>query len=88
VRCVADTRLRAPGVSVHALSGAGQAATLTDQSKRKDLYEQAEVVLVKDAAYIPLYHTASPYLIKPWIDGWVWQAVGGVKWKNLRILQH
>ncbi|HET7036883.1 MAG TPA: ABC transporter substrate-binding protein [Thermomicrobiaceae bacterium] len=65
-----------------------KAATLQDQGQRADLYAQAEALLVGDAAYIPLYHTATPYLIKPWVLDYVYQATGGRPWVNLKIAQH
>ncbi|NTW03504.1 MAG: hypothetical protein HGA19_19890 [Oscillochloris sp.] len=40
-----------------------------DKQKRADLYIQAERVLLKDAAYIPLYYAAAINVFKPYIKG-------------------
>ncbi|HET8630685.1 MAG TPA: peptide ABC transporter substrate-binding protein [Thermomicrobiales bacterium] len=65
-----------------------QAATALDQTKRGQLYGQAETILINDAAYIPLYHTGTPYLIKPWVLNYIWQTVGGRPFKYIEIAQH
>jgi ABC-type transport system substrate-binding protein len=38
-----------------------------DSSKRTELYQQAEQMLVKDAPWIPLYHSGGYYLVKPYV---------------------
>ena len=65
-----------------------QAAVETDQTKRKQLYQQAEVLLMNDLPDITLYHSATPYLIKPWVTGYVHNAVGGDPWAPIQIAQH
>ncbi|MGI8549806.1 MAG: peptide ABC transporter substrate-binding protein [Dehalococcoidia bacterium] len=67
---------------------ASQAATLTDQAKRKDLHQQAEAILVKDASQIPIYYISIPYLIKPWVTGYVHTALAFDFFRNVKIQQH
>ncbi len=45
------------------------AAGEQDKAKRTDLYIQAERVLLKEAAYIPLYYAAAVNVFKPYIKG-------------------
>ena len=65
-----------------------QGAVEQDKTKRAQLYSQAETILVKEAAYIPLYHTALPYLFKPWVMDYVFQATGGRQYVDMKIAQH
>ncbi|MEI6776587.1 MAG: peptide ABC transporter substrate-binding protein [Chloroflexales bacterium] len=45
------------------------AAGEQDKAKRADLYIQAERLLLKDAAYIPLYYASAVNVFKPYIKG-------------------
>jgi ABC-type transport system substrate-binding protein len=45
------------------------AAGEQDKAKRADLYIQAERVLAKEAAYIPLYYAAAVNVFKPYVKG-------------------
>ena len=65
-----------------------QAAVEQDPNKRSQLYSQAETILVGDAAYVPLYHTATPYLFKPWVLNYSYQATGGRPYTQVEIAQH
>ena len=47
-----------------------QARTESDQTKRLQLYQQAEEQIVQDAAWIPLYHSKSSVLVKPYVQGY------------------
>jgi ABC-type oligopeptide transport system substrate-binding subunit len=42
-----------------------RARTETDQATRLDLYQQAEEIIVQEAAWIPLFHSKNNALIKP-----------------------
>lgn len=44
-----------------------EAGSETDADKRAELYRQAEVILVHDAAYIPVYRTIASRALKPWV---------------------
>jgi ABC-type oligopeptide transport system substrate-binding subunit/DNA-binding SARP family transcriptional activator len=39
----------------------------TDQGERMRMYQQADLILVQDAPILPLYHSRSPLLVKPWV---------------------
>jgi oligopeptide transport system substrate-binding protein len=65
-----------------------QAAVLTDQSRRRDLHQQAEAILVHDASQIPLYHPGTPYLIKPWVTGHVNDPTAIDHFTGVRVLKH
>jgi ABC-type oligopeptide transport system substrate-binding subunit len=32
------------------------------------MYQQAELILVQEAPILPLYHSRSPLLVKPWVS--------------------
>ena len=38
-----------------------------DTSKRIELYQQAELMLVEDAPWVRLYHSGGYYLVKPYV---------------------
>ncbi|MCO5215958.1 MAG: peptide ABC transporter substrate-binding protein [Thermomicrobiales bacterium] len=46
---------------------AKEAVSETDPERRAELYRQAEVILVEDAAYIPVYRGVGTVAIKPWV---------------------
>ncbi len=48
-----------------------QARTELDTTKRLQLYQQAEQLIVDDAPWLPLFYGASHSLVKPWVKGWV-----------------
>ncbi|MBI4302150.1 MAG: peptide ABC transporter substrate-binding protein, partial [Chloroflexi bacterium] len=41
-----------------------------DQNARIQLYQQAEQIIVNDAAWLPLWHTKTYILVKPYIKGY------------------
>lgn len=44
-----------------------EATSEADPDKRAELYRQAEVLLVEDAAYIPVYRGVAYVAVKPWL---------------------
>jgi oligopeptide transport system substrate-binding protein len=57
-----------------------EAATLTDPEARKELYREAERILVEEeAAYAPIYYYTNPDLTKPWLNR-TYQQLGGQHW--------
>jgi ABC-type transport system substrate-binding protein len=42
-----------------------------DEATRLDLYQQAEVLIVEDMPWAPLYHGKASYLVKPYVVGFV-----------------
>ena len=47
-----------------------QALNEADETKREELYQQAEQLIVDDAPWIPLYHGKASALIKPYVKGY------------------
>ncbi|HTE84992.1 MAG TPA: peptide ABC transporter substrate-binding protein [Dehalococcoidia bacterium] len=47
-----------------------QADTTLDNSKRMDLYHQAEQMIINDAPWIPLTWDKDEYLVKPYVKGY------------------
>ena len=47
-----------------------QALNEADETKREELYQQAEQLIVDDAPWIPLYHGTASALIKPYVKGY------------------
>ena len=48
-----------------------QADTTLDNTKRMDLYHQAEQMIINDAPWIPLTWDKDEYLVKPYVKGYV-----------------
>ncbi len=55
----------------------------TDQAARLELYQQAEQLIVDDAAWVSLYHGKNTYLVKEWVTGY---AVPAFVIPNLRYV--
>ncbi len=47
-----------------------EARTESDEAARIELYQQAEEIIVEDAAWLPLYHGKTSYLVKPYVQGY------------------
>jgi oligopeptide transport system substrate-binding protein len=47
-----------------------QAQTEQDQEERYRLYQEAERIIVEDAAWIPLFHSKNSYLVKPYVQSY------------------
>lgn len=45
-----------------------EAWTLTDQQERLRLYRQADAILVREAAIVPIMHAPTSCLIQPWVE--------------------
>ncbi len=62
-----------------------QARTEPDEAERAALYQQAELLILADAPWVPLTHGISYILVKPWVQGY--QAGNSLyPWlKNIRI---
>lgn len=48
-----------------------QARAETSEEARLELYQQAEEIIVQDAAWIPLSHSKASVLVKPYVQGYV-----------------
>ena len=49
----------------------GKAATVIDQTRRHEIFQQAEQVLLEEAPIAPFHVGAQTYLIDPAVQGWV-----------------
>ena len=49
------------------------------------LYQEAELLLVEDAAWIPMYHSGGYYLVKPYVQGLVITGQGTMDLTQVRI---
>jgi oligopeptide transport system substrate-binding protein len=47
-----------------------QALNEEDETKRNELYQEAELLIVEDAPWLPLYHSKTSALIKPYVEGY------------------
>jgi oligopeptide transport system substrate-binding protein len=65
-----------------------QAAAETDNSKSLEMYQQAEQMLVNDAAAIPLWFGENLILVKPYVEGYQPNALGYVMLNNVKIYEH
>jgi len=62
-----------------------EAGKLTDPEKRKELYREAERILVEEeAAYAPIYYYTRVVLNKPWLTR-TYQELGGEHWDKWTI---
>lgn len=48
-----------------------RARTETDEQERLRLYQQAEEIIVEDAPWIPLYHSKTSVLVKPYVKDFI-----------------
>lgn len=57
---------------------------LNDEAQRNELYQQAERILVEDVALVPIYHGIFNALVKPNIDGPMFEpnSKGQVTWNR------
>ncbi len=63
-----------------------EASGATDPEVRKRLYEEAERILVEEAAAImPLYFFTAPYLVKGRVQDWYHMPLGGQHIRNWRL---
>jgi len=47
-----------------------QARRLQDQPERMSLYQQAERILIEEAAVLPPFYDQAHFLLKPWVKNW------------------
>ena len=68
-----------------------QADAEANPTYRLQLYQTAEQQLVNAVAWLPLYQTTNPVLVKPYVQGLVFNALGitpPADWANIYIAQH
>lgn len=65
------------------------AAHEQDKSKRQQMYEQAEVLLMNEMPVLPLYHGANTFLVKPYVQNLHWPRVATTKFlQDVSIASH
>ncbi len=65
-----------------------EARRVTDQGERMKLYQQADSILVEEAAIMPLAYARTYLLLKPWVSKYPMSAVGRWLWKDVIIEPH
>jgi len=65
-----------------------EARYIADREKRMALYQQADGILVEDAAIVPIYYGRHHMLIKPWVRRFSPSAMGWSLWKDVVIEPH
>ena len=68
-----------------------QADAETNPTMRIQLYDNAEQQLINAVAWLPLYQYTTPVLVKPYVQGLVFNALGvtpPTDWANIYITQH
>jgi oligopeptide transport system substrate-binding protein len=56
-----------------------------DPEVRMELYQEAEKLLIEDAAWIPLYHGGGHYLVKPYVQDLIITGQGTMNLAEVRI---
>jgi ABC-type oligopeptide transport system substrate-binding subunit len=66
-----------------------EAKRVTDQATRMRLYNQADKILVEEAAIIPLAYGQRYFLVKPWVKKYPMSpGIKSVSWKDVIIEPH
>ncbi len=65
-----------------------EARRLRDQTGRMKLYQQAERILIEEAAVLPLFYDWFHCLVKPWVKNWPMSIVPRAYHKDLIIEPH
>jgi oligopeptide transport system substrate-binding protein len=65
-----------------------EARRITDQGRRMELYRQADRILIEEAPIMPFVYGRWPWLVKPWVSGFVGSPVGPPLWKHVIIEPH
>ena len=65
-----------------------QARRVTDQQKRMKLCQEADRVLIEEAAIIPLVYDRSHLLVKPWVRKYPVSALARHFWKDVIMEPH
>jgi oligopeptide transport system substrate-binding protein len=65
-----------------------QARGEPDPDKRESLYQQAEQMILDDAAWVPLYYSVQNWLVKPYVRGFWIPPMINPKWQYISIAEH
>lgn len=58
-----------------------------EEGRRNELYGQAEQLLLRDAAAIPIHHETSHALVRPYVKGLVWTPLGVLSYHEVEVGQ-
>jgi oligopeptide transport system substrate-binding protein len=61
------------------------ASVQTDSAKRRELLQQAESVVLRDHAVMPIYFYVNKHLVKPQVEGWYDNVMNVVYSKDLGL---
>jgi oligopeptide transport system substrate-binding protein len=61
---------------------------ITDQEERLTMYQQADRILVEEAAVVPLLYQRLHLLVKPWVSKYPTSAIRAQFWKDVVIEPH
>jgi ABC-type oligopeptide transport system substrate-binding subunit/class 3 adenylate cyclase len=61
---------------------------ITDQEERLPMYQQADRILVKESAIMPLLYQRLHLLVKPWVSKYPTSAIRAQFWKDVIIEPH
>ncbi|MDH4209368.1 MAG: peptide ABC transporter substrate-binding protein, partial [Anaerolineae bacterium] len=64
------------------------ARSLTDQAERVRMYQQADLMLVREAVVLPLFHARWHLLVKPWVRRYPTSPLRQSFWKDVIIEPH
>jgi peptide/nickel transport system substrate-binding protein/oligopeptide transport system substrate-binding protein len=62
-----------------------EAAEELDTSRRAEIYQQAQQILIDDAVVIPTYHDVGYFLVKPWVKGLEYTPLGLLQLETIWI---
>lgn len=58
-----------------------------DERRRGELYGQAEQLLLRDAAAVPIYHEVIRALVRPYVTGLTWTPLGVLSYRDVEVGQ-
>jgi oligopeptide transport system substrate-binding protein len=62
-----------------------KARTELDQAKRLELYARAEMVLAEEVPFVPLFHSRTRRLVKPWVRRYAMSSMGESMYKDVLV---
>ncbi len=65
-----------------------EAAPITDMTKRYELYDQAQKIVIEDAPWVFLYHPVSYVICKPWVHDYVLNAMRPTRFDQVWLSKH
>jgi oligopeptide transport system substrate-binding protein len=65
-----------------------EARKVSDQGERMEMYQEADRILVDEAAIMPLTYSRIHMLVKPWVSKYPTSATGDRFWKDVIIEPH